>query len=272
MSETELKAIIPTIGEIAGKARYATDYAKAKGVHVYDNKTLYDNKTSPVLSRSSFENGNVRFVSSCGDEDWTYPYDRYLGVCPALPSESESSQNQPSEARLTRKNGDVFETSFVFPQTEVSKSLSKELNALLKQDLQAIATGKGYTCDSAPFDAYDTQFTPKQDLEYAYKGQKYVRVEGKGEARWFKVENIEAELINGKPIATKVLTAGIRFAANPYKEKYYNKSDMAKYMEYFSQEIIPSKDVKLTSESARTTILGDWVRKAAKTIDRIYHG
>ncbi len=122
-----------------------SDLAIVLGGAIGSSNKTSDNQLSGFLwSASSDANADVRTVRYDGGRYDSRPYERLAGARPALPS-SVASSIKPSEARLTRKIGDVQVVEFgEYPQTIVAEAVNRELEQAFSRG-QLQKTGKTYT-------------------------------------------------------------------------------------------------------------------------------
>ena len=230
------------------------------GIMGSSSKTSDNQRSGDLWSASSVDNALVRSVHYDGGRDHYYPYKRLAGARPALPS-SVASSIKPSEARLTRKIGDVQVVEFgEYPQTIASESVTRELEQAFSRG-QLQTTGKKYTFDGEALDAYDKPFKAKEYAEYQHSGKRYIRVEAKpydndsvlstgrkpqaGEACWIEVQPIEwLKDPSGVMVARQALFSGVQFDRNQRYDGNFANTDMKKYLaNYFSKEMAAGRNI-----------------------------
>jgi len=177
-----------------------------------------------------------------------------------LPS-SVASKIQPSEARLTRKIGDIQVVEYgEYPQTIAAEGVNRELEqSFLRGQLQT--TGKKYTFDGEKYDAYDKPFKAKEYAEYQHNGKRYIRVEAQprdgdsvlstgrkpqaGEACWIEAQPIEwLKDPSGVLVARQALFSGVQFDRKKSYDGNFENTDMKQYLQnYFAKEMLASRNV-----------------------------
>jgi hypothetical protein len=228
-----------------------------------DATTSDGQRTAYVWSASSDGSGDVRAVTSNGDRNYDYPYQRLCGARPALPS-SVTSSIRLSEAKPSRKISGVDVVEYgEYPQTIAEENITRELEqAFSKNQLQK--TGKTYNFDSEKRDAYDKPFNAKEHAEYLHKGKRYVRVEAKpygegystlsngktpqtGEVYWIQVQPIEwLRDPSGICVARQALFAGVQFDRKKSYDGNFEKTDMKQYLQsHFAKEMEAGRNVSV---------------------------
>ncbi|MDE3038122.1 MAG: hypothetical protein KGJ21_06705 [Pseudomonadota bacterium] len=238
-----------------------SDLAIVLGGAIGSSNKTSDNQLSGYLwSASSDGNGSVRAVHYVGDRDSLNPDLRLAGARPALPS-SVASSIKPSEARLTRKIGDVQVVEFgEYPQTIAAEAINRELEQAFSRG-QLQKTGKTYTFDGEKRDAYDKPFSAKEHAEYQHKGKRYIRVEGQpfndnsvlsngkksqaGEACWIEVQPIEwLKDPSGVMVARQALFSGVQFDRKQNYDGNFENTDMKQYLQnHFAKEMLAGRNV-----------------------------
>ena len=230
------------------------------GIMGSSSKTSDNQRSGYLWSASSVDYVYVRTVLLDGDRYYINPLKRLAGARPALPS-SVASSIKPSEARLTRKIGDVQVVEFgEYPQTIASESVTRELEQAFSRG-QLQTTGKKYTFDGEALDAYDKPFKAKEYAEYQHSGKRYIRVEAKpydndsvlstgrkpqaGEACWIEVQPIEwLKDPSGVMVARQALFSGVQFDRNQRYDGNFANTDMKKYLaNYFSKEMAAGRNI-----------------------------
>ena len=182
-----------------------------------------------------------------------YVIDYFAGARPAIPySEISSFCSKP-----VRKESGILEVEYgEYPQTVVSEEESKILeNGYFNRTLGQ--TGESYTTDSER--KYDVRrpFKERKHIEYCYKGEKYVRIEGgindsgrslsdgrkveSGISYWVRVEPITwlVDEKTGIALSKNILFAGVQFNNGLY-DGDFDKTDIKQFMDtYFSKDIVP---------------------------------
>lgn len=237
-----------------------SDLAIVLGGLMGRNETSDGQRTGYVWSASSYGFGNVRTVNSNGDSYNNEPSIRNDGARPALPP-SVTSKIQPSEARLTRKIGEVQIVEYgEYPKTIASEDINKDLEqAFSNGKLQT--TDKKYTFDGEKYDSYDKPFKAKEYSEYQYNGKRYIRVEAQprdndsvlsngnvpemGKICWIEVQPIEwLQDKSGVWVARQVLFSGVQFDQKKNYDGDFDKTDMKQYLDrYFSKEMQVGRNV-----------------------------
>lgn len=188
------------------------------------------------LKRSYSDEGDAEhpywMESHAAVRDGKGQYDPYRGICPMM----KYSISFIDEAESFTKGE--------YPQSLVDKRLSSELEHLLENG-KLRTTSKQYTFNGS--EDHDC-FKPEQYQEYAYAGQKYIRVlarpceEGRfepGEVCWIKVQPIDWKKMDlldlnycksSEVVSKAVLVAGI---PPQFVQTYLKK--------YLSKEMEPSK-------------------------------
>lgn len=199
----------------------------------------------------------VRVVTHNGDGSSDDVDTRLSGARPALPY----SSIKLIASNEVRGKFDIKEVEYgECPQTIVDKTLSKKLEKCYNEDvpfeIDLVRTGNVYTTDSVKYDEYDTNFEPVEYEEFAYKGEKYIRVvagyngngetlsDGRkiiaGQAYWVRVEPIKW-LVDEKAnvaLSKKILFSGVQFLNDKEYDGDFDKTDIKKFMDgYFSKEI-----------------------------------
>ena len=223
-------------------------------------KTSDNQRSGYVWSASSDDFGYVRTVHDDGDGYSLVPRERLVGARPALPS-SVTSSIKPSEARLTKKIGEVQVVEYgEYPQTIAPENVTKELEQAFSRG-QLGTTGKKYTFDGEKHDAYDKPFKAKEYTEYQHNGKRYIRVEAKpydsdsvlsngstpqaGVACWIEVQPIEwLKDQSGVMVARQALFSGVQFDKNESYDGNFDKTDMKQYLDkYFAKEMLASRNI-----------------------------
>jgi len=237
-----------------------SDLAIALGGYMGSDKTSDNQRSGCVWSASSGGGGDVRGVRDGGGQGDCGPSRRLVGARPALPS-SVASSIKPSEARLTRKIGDVQVVEFgEYPQTIAAEAVNRELEQAFSRG-QLQKTGKTYTFDGEKYDAYSKPFQAKEYAEYEHRGKRYIRVEAKpydndsvlstgrkpqaGEACWIEVQPIEwLKDPSGVMVARQALFSGVQFDRNQRYDGNFANTDMKKYLaNYFSKEMAAGRNI-----------------------------
>ena len=151
-----------------------------------------------------------------------------------------------------------------FPQDVVDTILEKTLDCELSAGTLN-PTGKTYTTDSRPLDAYSESFKPRELYEYEYNGEKYVKAkyEGtnscllsnyryyrNGDEAWFEVSPINWIISEdiGMIFSERALVSGIRFNKHPWYDGNFNDAEMYMVLNtYFAKDIIPTNVNEMTS-------------------------
>jgi hypothetical protein len=237
-----------------------SDLAIALGGYMGSDTTSDNQRSGYVWSASSVGDGYVRRVHDVGDRLYCVPSLRLVGARPALPS-STTSSIKPSEARLTKKIGDIQVVEYgEYPQTVAADNVNRELEQALKAG-KLKETGKKYTFDAEKHDAYDKPFKAKECAEYQHNGKRYIRVEAKpydsdsvlstgrkpaaGEACWIEVQPIEwLKDPSGVMVARQALFSGVQFDKKQRYDGNFENTDMKQYMaNYFSKEMAAGRNV-----------------------------
>lgn len=243
-----------------------------------DNTTRDGQRSACVGLASSDEFGKFDVVDYEGYQLFDYPYARYLGARPVLPSSvassirlSDSTPEALAKGEAIRGNpikdsttGKVIWNDVIlygeYPQAIADETALKELNGLSEDQLKRMETGKTYHFDGEKLDACDKPFKPKAYVEYQFKGKKYIRVEAKtdgrgysmlsngkqaqaGQSYWVEVQPIEwLKDPSGTLVARQALFAGVQFHRTEIYYGSFQDTDMYRYLqEYFVKEIQPSK-------------------------------
>lgn len=169
-----------------------------------------------------------------------------------------------------RTYDDILQIEFgYYPQSAVSLSLQNELESNLKNG-NLIKTGNTYSTDSNDATDYENDFEEKKNIEYEYKGNRYVRVEtnlyyknksfvlSNGEtyknrdAVWIKVEPIKwlIDEKTGIMVTEKILFSGVHICSNPFYVQQFEKTDMYKFLNtYFIKDIVQNMNYDLNNEN-----------------------
>ena len=159
-----------------------TDYAIANGaLQWWDGVSRTGKKgISAYWLRSAFSKDEVDNVSGGGVRYIHYVKETHLGVCPALHlnlssiiSARRASRDFGKIDQVKDKNGAVIYHTIEFgeyPKTKAANSNELELKKLFNNH-KISATGKKYV---GHIDSNNESFI--ENLEYEYRGQKYVRV------------------------------------------------------------------------------------------------
>ena len=201
---------------------------------------------------------------------------RNIGIRPAI------KYSSISQLCKNKKNNefDILEVEYgEYPQTIVSESFSNILENLYKNK-KIKKTGKIYTTDSVNYKNINTNFIPREHIEYEFMGEKYIRFVGdsncngkvlsdgriikESEVYWVRVEPIKW-LVDEKAniaLAKKILFSGVQFKHNKYYIGDFNKTIIKQFMDkYFSQEIKLNKSKKVKNKKERKTLINDIIRK-----------
>jgi len=237
-----------------------SDLAIALGGLVRNDKTSDGQRSGPVWSASSDDDGNVRTVHYGGDRVIYGPDNRVLAARPALPS-SVTSPIRTSVASSSKKNSGVDVVEYgEYPQTIAPEAVNKALEQAFKAG-KLQATGKKYTFDSEGLYAYDQPFKAKEYEAYQHNGKRYIRFEAKpidnhpvlsnghtpelGEACWIEVQPIEWLVDpSGVWVARQALFSGVQFDKKQNYDGKFDKTDMKHYLDtYFSKEMLASRGI-----------------------------
>jgi len=237
-----------------------SDLAIALGGYMGSNTTSDGQRAGSVWSASSGGFGHVRAVHFDGGRSDYEPLGRLVGARPALPS-SVASSIKPSEARLTKKIGDVQVVEYgEYPQTIAAEGVNRELEQAFSRG-QLQTTGKKYTFDGEKYDAYDKPFKAKEYAEYQHSGKRYIRVEAQprdsdsvpsngktpqqGEACWIEVQPIEwLKDPSGVMVARQALFSGVQFDRKKSYDGNFENTDMKQYLQnHFAKEMLAGRNV-----------------------------
>lgn len=141
-----------------------------------------------------------------------------------------------------------------YPQTVVEKDLSEKIESEY-QNGNLTKTQMKYTTDKISSFDMETSFEEKDNFEYEYNGEKYIRLvanencvgkklsDGRiiemGEVYWVKVEPINwlIDRKTGIIISEKILFSGIQFRNSKNTQPGFDNTDIKKFLnEYFSKE------------------------------------
>lgn len=158
-----------------------TDYAIANGAFQWCDGVSRTGKkgTSSYWQRSAYSQRRVSVVTGAGSCNSIYVEKTQLGVCPALHlnlssiiSARSASRDFGKIAHVKDTDGNVIYHTIEFGEYPKTKAInSDELERLFNEHI-IFATGKKYAGHIE--DSSKGTFT--ENLEYAYCGQKYVRV------------------------------------------------------------------------------------------------
>jgi len=171
------------------------------------------------------------------------------------------------------RDGVVRFTEGEYPQTAAGESVSKDLDAKLKNGTLKM-TGKSYTTDSRRNDEFDEPFAPITHTEYEYNGKKYIQVKAnlceenvelsnrkevkRGYPVWVEVEPIVwlYDEKTGIALTEKLIFAGVQFNEKDY-DGDFSKTTIKKFMDtYLAKDMIPSQSAEQQKTAAAEQVAG----------------
>ena len=223
-----------------------------------------------IASSSLTQEGQVKILTGYGHWGDSPVTSRNMAIRPALQKKPPLfiQEKNPQEKFLIIDNqkipllrdmwgASVFEFG-AYPTSAVTPELSQTLETLW-QNNSLIPTRHFYTTDAVALDNEDGKFQPRENLEYEYEGERYVRLKVQNTGMFFlstgeRVENRPSIWTKVEPIrwvynanfpyvyTENALFAGIKWNENGRSTRY-SKSFIARYLsDIFDHEIRQSHD------------------------------
>ena len=224
-----------------------TDFAILLGGFVsnhyyYNNSNSLEDRTGFYWTSSDDKLNDTRVVYENGYRFLFNVYKRHVGVRPALPYSSISS----NVSNIVKVKNGILEVEYgEYPQY-ITKNVLDLDRAFFTQKLKK--TGKFYTTDSVANIYYNTPFLSRSHIEYEYIGKKYIKIienldaldsslsDGKsvikGGVYWVEVSPIKwlVDVEKDIAISKNILVSGIQFDNKLKYNGNFEETFMYKYL------------------------------------------